>query len=213
MQTGLTDFDEITEGLEPGQLLVVAARPSVGKTAFGMNIADHVTRRRKKAVAFFSMEMTKRELTQRLIAMRTGVSVAAQCSGKLDGDQWAKISECQAGIEGEQLFLIGHPAIGVPYARAVARKLKRQHGLDLIVLDYIGLMKGEGQNRTPKPNAGNRQYRQQSAQDIRRFRPVLVRIRTYAARAGRTGYRSYADLGRPSAHSQFGTFLQHQNFQ
>jgi replicative DNA helicase len=146
--TGVADFDALTCGLEPGQLVIIAARPSVGKTALALNIADHVTQR-GETVAFFSLEMTRRELAQRLIALRARVSVTAMRSGQLDDDdQWNRISACQAKADGQRLFLIDRSAIGVAYVRAAARKIKRQHGLALIVVDYLGLMRGEGQNRT-----------------------------------------------------------------
>lgn len=145
--TGVADFDAITGGLEPGQLVIVAARPSVGKTAFALNVADQVAQR-GGTVAFFSLEMERRELTQRLIALRSGVSVTAMRAGHLVGDQWNRISACQASADGHRLFLIDRPSIGVAYARAAARKIKRQHGLGLVVVDYLGLMRGEGQNRT-----------------------------------------------------------------
>jgi len=147
LQTGVVGFDALTGGLEPGQLVIVAARPSVGKTAFALNIADEVSRR-GHTVAVFSLEMTKRELTQRLIALRTGVSVDEQRSGRLTAEQWGKVSACQGSADGQRLFLIDRQAIGVAYVRAVARKIKRKQGIGLIVVDYIGLMRGEGQNRT-----------------------------------------------------------------
>jgi replicative DNA helicase len=147
LQTGMADFDALTGGLEPGQLVIVAARPSVGKTAFGLNLADHVTQD-GHTVAFFSLEMTRRELTQRLIALRTDVSVALQRSGQLDEEQWSRVSACQGKADGHRLFMIDRPSIGVAYVRAVARRIKRQKGLDLLVVDYLGLMRGEGQNRT-----------------------------------------------------------------
>ena len=147
LQTGVLEFDALTGGLEPGQLVIVAARPSVGKTAFGLGIADHITQH-GHTVAFFSLEMTRRELTQRLIALRAGVSVAAQRSGQLTEEQWSRISACQGKADGQRLFLLDRQAIGVAYVRAVARRIKRQKGLNLIVVDYLGLMRGEGQNRT-----------------------------------------------------------------
>ncbi|MDD2701577.1 MAG: replicative DNA helicase [Sideroxydans sp.] len=147
LQTGVAEFDELTGGLEPGQLVIVAARPSVGKTAFALNVADHVTRQGETA-AFFSLEMTKRELSQRLLALRASVSVTQMRSGNLSGDDWDRISACQGKADGERLFLIDRSAIGVAYVRAAARKIKRKHGLGLIVVDYLGLMKGEGQTRT-----------------------------------------------------------------
>jgi len=145
--SGVTDFDELTGGLEPGQLIIIAARPSAGKTALALNIANHVSLQ-GDTVCFFSLEMTKRELTQRLLAERAAVSVPQMRSGKLEEDQWSRISTCQGNADGQLLFLIDRSAIGVPYVRATARKIKRHHGLSLIVIDYLGLMKGEGQTRT-----------------------------------------------------------------
>ncbi|CAG9932212.1 replicative DNA helicase [Candidatus Nitrotoga arctica] len=145
--TGVEDFDAVTGGLEPGQLVILAARPSVGKTAIALNVANHVAEH-GGTVAFFSLEMQRRELTQRLIALRSGVSVTAMRTGQLEGSQWSRISACHASTDGHRLLLIDRPAIGVPYVRAAARKIKRQHGLKLVVVDYLGLMRGEGQNRT-----------------------------------------------------------------
>ena len=148
MQTGIVELDSIVGGLEPGQLVIVAARPSIGKTAFALNITNHVAQQKGKSIAFFSLEMTRRELIQRLISLRTGVSVSEMRSGKLTSDQWGLISSCQGKAIGQRLHLIDRSAIGVAYVRATARKIKRKDGLDLIVVDYLGLMRGEGQNRT-----------------------------------------------------------------
>ena len=147
LKTGVADFDAITGGLEPGQLVIVAARPSVGKTAFALNVANHITQQ-GEVVAFFTLEMTRRELTQRLLALRASVSVADMRTGQLGDSQWDRISACQGESEGQRLFLIDRSAIGVPYVRAAARNIKRKHCLGLIVVDYLGLMRGEGQNRT-----------------------------------------------------------------
>lgn len=145
--TGVAELDAITGGLESGQLVIVAARPSVGKTAIALNMADSVVTQ-GKSVAFFSLEMTRREIIQRLIALRTGVSVSDMRAGRLEPSQWDLISASQGKANGQRLHLIDRSSIGVAYVRAAARKIKRQHGLDLIVVDYIGLMRGEGQNRT-----------------------------------------------------------------
>jgi replicative DNA helicase len=147
MQTGIAELDAITGGLEPGQLVIVAARPSVGKTALAMNIADHATQQ-GGSIAFFSLEMTRRELIQRLISLRTGVSVSEMRSGKLTPEQWNLISASHGKTDGQRLHLIDRSSIGVAYVRAAARKIKRKHGLDLIIVDFLGLMRGEGQNRT-----------------------------------------------------------------
>ncbi|ADL56037.1 replicative DNA helicase [Gallionella capsiferriformans] len=145
--TGVAELDAITGGLEPGQLIIVAARPSVGKTAIALNVVDSVVTQ-GKSVAFFSLEMTRREIIQRLIALRTGVPVSAMRAGRLEPEQWDLISASQGKANGQRLHLIDRSSIGVAYVRAAARKIKRQHGLDLVVVDYLGLMRGEGHNRT-----------------------------------------------------------------
>lgn len=145
--TGIAELDAITGGLEPGQLIIVAARPSVGKTAIALNMVDSVVTQ-GKSVAFFSLEMTRREIIQRLIALRTGVPVSAMRAGRLEPEQWDLISASQGKANGQRLHLIDRSSIGVAYVRAAARKIKRQHGLDLVAVDYLGLMRGEGQNRT-----------------------------------------------------------------
>jgi len=144
--TGIDDLDAITGGLEPGQLVIVAARPSTGKTALALNMADYLVRQ-GKTVVFFSLEMQRRELAQRLIALRTGISVSSMRTGKLQEGGWSQISACRADTDGQRLILIDRPAVGVSYVRAAARKIRRQHGLDVIFVDYLGLMRGEGQNR------------------------------------------------------------------
>ncbi len=146
LQTGLADLDRALCGIDAGQLVICAARPSVGKTAFGVTLVDHIVER-GGSVAFFSLEMTRREVAQRLLALRAGVSVADMRSGKLSDDQWDRMSACQAEADIQRLYIIDRAAIGVPYIRAVSRGIKRRHGLSLIVLDYIGLMRGEGRTR------------------------------------------------------------------
>jgi len=146
LQTGIACLDSLTGGLEPGQLIIIAARPSVGKTAAALNIADHVSSH-GGSVAFFSLEMTNRDLSQRLLSMRSRVSVKEMRSGQVDEVQWSRISDCQGAASEQRLSLIDRPAVGIPYIRAAARRIKRKSGLDLIVVDYLALMKGEGQNR------------------------------------------------------------------
>lgn len=147
LATGFDGFDALTGGLEPGQLVIVAARPSVGKTILGLNVADRVALG-GHSVLFFSLEMSKREIGMRLLAARARVSVHAMRVGTNDPDHWSGLSRELAAAGGQRLFVDDSGAIGVGYVRAKARRIKRQHGLDLIVIDYLGLMKGQGDNRT-----------------------------------------------------------------
>jgi len=147
LATGFDDFDHLTGGLEPGQLLIVAARPSVGKTIFGLNVADRVAQS-GCSVLFFTLEMSRREIGMRLMSARAKVSVHAMRSGTNDETHWNRIAHEQGKAERQRLFIDDKGAIGVGYVRAKARRIQRQHGLDLIVIDYLGLMKGQGDNRT-----------------------------------------------------------------
>lgn len=148
LATGFRDFDSMTGGLEPGQLVIVAARPSVGKTAFALNIADQATRDSENTALFFSLEMSRREVAMRLMSARTMVSVHSMRAGTRDQGDWDRMTMATAKADKVRLLIDDRPAIGVSYVRARARRVKRKQGLHLIVVDYIGLMTGQGDNRT-----------------------------------------------------------------
>ena len=147
LTTGFDDFDRLTGGLEPGQLVIVAARPSVGKTIFGSNVADSVAQRGSSAL-FFTLEMSAREIGSRLLSARSQVSVHDMRTGTNDKAHWERMTAQLSRAGKHRLFVDDKAAIGVGYVRAKARRIKRKHGLDLIVIDYLGLMQGHGDNRT-----------------------------------------------------------------
>lgn len=147
LSTGFESIDWIIGGLEPGQLLILAARPSVGKTALALNIADHVASA-GASVLFFTLEMTGQELAMRLMASRSGVAMSDMRSGTASHEGWQRLSAVCGDTADVPLFIDDRPGISVAYARAKARKIKRQHGLGLIIIDYLQLMKGPGENRT-----------------------------------------------------------------
>ena len=147
LATGFYDFDKMTGGLEPGQLVIAAARPSVGKTIFGCNIANHVASR-GGSVLFFTLEMQAREIGLRILAARTKVSVQSMRTGTRDDLHWKSLSAQLASSDGQRLFIDDKSSIGTAYVRAKARRLQRKHGLDLIIIDYLQLMTGKGDNRT-----------------------------------------------------------------
>ena len=147
LPTGFRDFDAITGGLEPGQLVIVAARPSVGKSLFACNVADAVARA-GMSVVFFTLEMSRREIGLRLLSARSGVSAHAMRTGVSEDGNWKAMSDQQANAGKQRLYVDDRGAIGVGYVRAKARRIQRQHGLDLVIIDYLGLMTGEGHNRT-----------------------------------------------------------------
>lgn len=147
LRTGFTEFDHLTGGLEGGQLVIVAARPSVGKTLFACNVADNVASR-GKSVLFFTLEMTKREIGMRVLSARSLVSMQAMRSGTKSVAEWEHMSDAVPNIASNKLWVDDKPAITVSYVRARAKRTKRKSGLDLIVIDYLGLMTGYGDNRT-----------------------------------------------------------------
>lgn len=146
LATGFRRFDEMAGGLEPGQLVIVAARPSVGKTVVGCNIAAHVAAS-GTPVAFFTLEMTRREIAARILAARSGVSVQAMRAGTSDRDDWNRMSDATGASMAWPMFIDDTPAVSVAYVRAKARRIRRAHGLGLVVIDYLGLMRGTGDNR------------------------------------------------------------------
>lgn len=145
--TGMDQFDELTGGLEAGQLIIIAARPSVGKTVLGCNIADYVAQR--ATTLFFTLEMTKREIGMRILATRSEVPMHFMRGGTDTNEHWDRMGEVHANSGKTKLFIDDMAAATVGYIRAKARRIKRQHGLGLIVIDYLQLMRGQqGVNRT-----------------------------------------------------------------
>ncbi len=147
LTTGFRRFDETTGGLEPGQLIIVAARPSVGKTVVGCNIAAHMAAS-GTPVLFFTLEMGHREIAQRILAARSGVAVQAMRAGTGDPHDWDRMSAAVGASMAWSMFIDDTPAVTVAYVRAKARRIQRTHGLGLVVIDYLGLMRGTGDNRT-----------------------------------------------------------------
>lgn len=153
--TGFRQFDEMTGGLEPGQLIIVAARPSVGKSALACDIAEHVSRH-GGTVMFHSLEMSTREVAQRIVAARSSVPVAAMRGGTSDNRAWDRMGEVFKGSAGDLLFIDDTPAVTVAQVRARAKAIKRRHGLALIVTDYLQLMRGIGANRAQEVGSVSR---------------------------------------------------------
>lgn len=145
--TGFKEFDDLTAGLEPGQLVVFAARPSVGKTIFGVNVADAVSGA-GRSVLFFSLEMPRREIALRLMSYRAQVNLHALRAGRLSDIEREQIAMVRENAPDQRLFIDDKQAVNVAYVRAKAKRIKRKYGLHLLVIDYLGLMTGKGENRT-----------------------------------------------------------------
>ena len=148
--TGFTDIDDMTAGLQASDLIIVAGRPSMGKTAFAMNIAEHAAIRDGRAVAVFSMEMSGEQLAMRLMSSLGRIDQTKVRTGKLDDDDWPRLTSAVSILSEAPLFIDDTPALSPTELRARARRLKREHNLGLIVIDYLQLMQvpGNKENRT-----------------------------------------------------------------
>ena len=165
--TGFIDLDYKTSGLQPSDLILVAARPSMGKTAFVLNIAQHVAFRQNKTVAIFSLEMSKEQLVNRLFSLESYVDAQLLRTGNLKDSDWEKLIE-GAGIIGRSNLIIDDtPGISISEVRSKCRKYKLEHNLELIIIDYLQLMSGSV--------GGRSESRQQEISDISRSLKALAR--------------------------------------
>jgi replicative DNA helicase len=165
LATGFRDLDNLTSGLQPSDLILVAARPSMGKTAFTLNIAQNVGVRQHKNVAFFSLEMSKEQLVQRLLCQISHIDSQKLRTGQLNSDEeWTKLTDACDKLYSAPIYIDDTPGISVAEMRSKARRLKSERGLDLIVVDYLQLMTGR-----------NSESRQQEISEISRSLKALAR--------------------------------------
>ena len=148
--TGFVDLDEMTRGLQGGDLVIVAARPSMGKTSLVLNIAQYVAALGDQVVGFFSLEMSKESLFLRLLTSEAQIDGHRLMSGAIGGNDYHRISHALEKLNAMKLFIDDTANIGVLEMRAKSRRLQAEHGLNLLVVDYIQLMSGRGrfENRT-----------------------------------------------------------------
>ncbi len=164
--TGFIDLDYRTAGLQPSDLILVAARPSMGKTAFVLNIAQYVAFHENMCTAIFSLEMSKEQLVNRLFSLESRVDAQALRTGNLSDADWEKLVE-GAGIIGDsELIIDDTPGISISEMRSKCRKYKLEHDLKLIIIDYLQLMSGSGRSTDS---------RQQEISDISRSLKALAR--------------------------------------
>ena len=149
LPTGFTDLDEMTAGLQPSDLIIVAARPSMGKTAFSVNMAEYAAMKSKKAVAIFSMEMSASQLAFRLISSMGRINAQNLRTGDLAEEEWPRVTSAITMLSEAKIFIDDTPALSPGELRARARRLKREHDLGLVVIDYLQLMQvpGNKENR------------------------------------------------------------------
>ncbi len=146
--TGFVDLDYMTSGLQPAELILIAARPSMGKTAFALNIAQHMAFKQNKSVAIFSLEMSKEQLINRLFALEGNIDATHLRSGKLEDSEWDKLAEAASIIGDSKLIIDDTPGITVAALRSKCRKYKLEKGLDCIFIDYLQLMSGNGRTES-----------------------------------------------------------------
>jgi len=140
--TGFIDLDYKLSGLQPSDLVLIAARPSMGKTAFVLNIAQYMAFKKDKSVAIFSLEMSKEQLVNRLFSLESQVDAQAIRTGNMKDSDWEKLIEGAGIIGGSRLIIDDTPGISISELRSKCRKYKLEHGLDVIIIDYLQLMTG-----------------------------------------------------------------------
>lgn len=163
--TGFLDLDYRTAGMQPSDLILIAARPSMGKTAFELNIAHHVAFRKNLTLAIFSLEMSKEQLVNRMFSMESNVDSQKLRTGQMNDQEWERLIE-SAGVIGKSSLIIDDtPGISIAELRSKCRKYKLEHDLSMIIIDYLQLMTGSGKGDS----------RQQEISDISRSLKALAR--------------------------------------
>ncbi|MBI1977811.1 MAG: replicative DNA helicase [Candidatus Omnitrophica bacterium] len=165
LATGFHDFDTKTAGLQPSDLIVIAGRPSMGKSAFACGIAEHISVVLNKPAAFFSLEMSKEQLVQRLLCSHARVDAQKVRTGYLSHSDWPKLTSAAGKLSEAPLFIDDTPVMNVLELRAKARRLKAQHGIELVVVDYLQLL----------DSASGAENRQQEITEISRSLKALAR--------------------------------------
>jgi len=163
--TGFRDFDLRTSGLNPSDFVLIAGRPSMGKTSFALNIAQYAAVHSKVPVAIFSLEMSKDQLVQRMLSCQAHIELQKIRTGDLTEEDWIKLVHAATPLSQAPIFIDDTPAISAMEIRSKARRLKLEHGLGMIVIDYLQLMSGRG----------NIESRQQEVSDISRSLKALAR--------------------------------------
>lgn len=168
LSTGFKDLDRLTSGLQPSDLILIAARPSMGKTAFVLNIAQHIGIKEKKAVAFFSLEMSKEQLVQRMLCAESTIDSQRLRIGELEPNDWTKLVSGADRLSSAPIFIDDTSGITVMEMRSKARRLKIEYDLQLIIIDYLQLMQGSSKK-------GGSENRQQEISEISRSLKGLAR--------------------------------------
>lgn len=163
--TGFIDLDYRTAGMQPSDLILVAARPSMGKTAFELNLAQYMAFKKNMTVALFSLEMSKEQLVNRMFSLESNVDAQKLRTGQLNDQEWERLIESAGTIGKSKLIIDDTPGISIAELRSKCRKYKLEHDLSIIMIDYLQLMSGSGRSES----------RQQEISDISRSLKALAR--------------------------------------
>ena len=164
--TGFRDLDRITSGFQKSDLIIIAARPSMGKTAFALNIAQNVAINTDENVAIFSLEMGAEQLVQRMLCAEGNIDSQRLRTGKLEQEDWGKLTMAMGSLSHAGIFIDDSPGIRVSDIRSKCRRLKQEHGLGMIIIDYLQLIQGSERLR---------ENRQQEVSEISRSLKSLAR--------------------------------------
>lgn len=164
--TGFIDLDYRTSGMQPSDFILIAARPSMGKTAFVLNLVDHVAVKKGLPCMIFSLEMSKEQLVNRMLAMESNVDSQKLRTGSLTDSDWDAVVEGIGIIGNSKLIIDDTPGISITELRSKCRKMKLEYGLSMVIIDYLQLMTGSGKNGD---------NRQQEISDISRSLKALAR--------------------------------------
>ncbi|ENH95958.1 replicative DNA helicase [Gracilibacillus halophilus YIM-C55.5] len=164
--SGFRDLDRITSGFQRNDLIIVAARPSMGKTAFALNIAQNISVKTNENVAIFSLEMGAEQLVQRMLCAEGNIDAQRLRTGTLEDEDWNRLSLAMGSLSNAGIFIDDTPGIKVSEIRSKCRRLKQEHGLGMILIDYLQLIQGNGNSR---------ENRQQEVSEISRSLKGLAR--------------------------------------
>ena len=207
--TGFIDLDYRTSGLQPSDLILIAARPSMGKTAFVLNIADYIAVRRQKTCLIFSLEMSKEQLVNRMLAMESNVDSQKLRTGTLTDADWDAVVEGIATIGNSKLVIDDTPGISIMELRSKCRKIKLEHGLDIVMIDYLQLMtrKRKDQRQQAAGDLGDFPFLKGSGKRVERAGDCAVAAFPCLRDANRTTVRCSQTFVSPGPSSRMRTWL------
>ena len=186
--TGFADLDRMLTGMHPGEFILIAARPSMGKTSIGLNIVDNAAIRHGAKVAVFSLEMPAEQLAMRMLCCEACVDMQSVRRGMLTAEDWEKLTDAMVPIARSQIYIDATSGISVPEVRSKARRLQMEHGLDLVLIDYLSLMTATGRNNSRQEEVSSISRALKGlAQELKI--PIIVLQQLSRANAGRSDHR------------------------